>query len=274
MVTPTTTFRLTDRERNQVDRLANELVCSRSDVLRHGMAALRDDSALRKQIKADNLARAFLRSLRTQYGENAVIELIDGPHDPQWRLADAPLDPRVLSATMKRQGDRWVMDLVDSATGVAIHNVQSWEDGEGARHVVVRLRDLWVYSSYGVIGELKARQLLDGRTVVQIEEDDGSIRHLVLDHEGSSARLAPGDVPAAAFTDARPSVGIGIRRESEDGPHLGQGFGGKWELTGKLHDDRAAVVEILQQLIRRIRRGDLDCVLAVDSAPAAETGHA
>ena len=70
MPTPTTTFRLTSRERAQLDRLADRLVCSRTDVLRYGMAVLReDDSGLINQIRADNLARAFLKSLITQYGE-------------------------------------------------------------------------------------------------------------------------------------------------------------------------------------------------------------
>lgn len=52
------------------------------------MAALRrDDTDLVNHIRADNLARAFLESLMTQYGENAVIERADGPKDPHWRLA-------------------------------------------------------------------------------------------------------------------------------------------------------------------------------------------
>jgi hypothetical protein len=74
---------LTAPERAQLDRLADRLVCSRTDVLRYGIAALRnDDSGLVAQIRADNLARAFLKGLITQYGENAVIELKDGPDEP------------------------------------------------------------------------------------------------------------------------------------------------------------------------------------------------
>lgn len=263
MVTPTTTFRLSDRERGQLERLADELVCSRSDVLRHGMAALRDDPEVRGQIKADNLARAFVKSLRTQYGDNAVIELVDGPEGENWRLADEPLDRQAIDVVVERHGDRWVLDLVDKATGVAIHNVMSWTDNEGHRHAVVALRDLWVHSSKGAIGEPKTRQLYDGRTVVQIEEDDGSLRHLALDNRGNAVPLASSDVPAAAFTNTEPSVGIGIRRESGLGPHRGQGFGGKWVLTGDLHEDRAAVEQALEQLLERTRRGDLDEILAV-----------
>jgi hypothetical protein len=268
MATPTTTFRLTSRERAQLDRLADELVCSRTDVLRYGMAALRDDdSGLTSQIRADNLARAFLKSLITQYGENAVIELQEGPEDPHWRLAGEPLDREVLDVIVRRQGDRFVMDLVAKATGVAIHNVQAWEDEEGFRHAVVPLRDLWVYSSTRVSAEPDTRQLFDGRTLVQFQEDDGSVRHLAIDDRGNSAPLDPKDVPAAAFSEMRPSVGIGVRRESEHGPHLGSGYGGKWELTGDIEEDREAVGLTLRKLIEQVERGDLDDILRTGPGP-------
>jgi hypothetical protein len=262
VATPTTTFRLTRAERAQLDRLADELVCSRTDVLRYGMAALRDDeSGLKRQIRADNLARAFLKSLITQYGENAVIELREGPEDPHWRLAGEPLDREVLDVVVRRQGDRFVMDLVAKATGVAVHNVQAWEDEDGYRHAVVPLRDLWVYSSTGVVGEPKTRQLYDGRTVVQFQEDDGSRRSVAIDDQGNASPLDPKDVPAAAFSELRASVGVGVRRESEHGPHLGSGYGGKWELTGDLDEDRAAVAQALRQLVLQVERGDLDNIL-------------
>ena len=260
---------MTPRERAQLDRLADEFVCSRTDVLRYAMAALRkDDSGLVSQIRADNLARAFLKSLITQYGENAVLELKDGPQDRHWRLAGEPLDSKVLDVVVRRQGDRFVMALVAKATGVAIHNVQSWEDEDGFRHAVVPLRDLWVYSSTGVSGEPKTRQLYDGRTVVQFQEDDGSFRHLAIDGQGNSSPLGPGDVPAAAFSELRPSVGVGVRRESEHGPHLGRGYGGKWELTGNIEEDREAVVLSLRKLIDQVERGDLDDVLETVPGPA------
>jgi hypothetical protein len=267
MPTPTTTFRLTSRERAQLDRLADELVCNRTDVLRYGMAALlKDDGGLKSQIRADNLARAFLKSLITQYGENAVIELVDGPSDPHWRLDGEPLDRQVVDVTVNRQGDRIVMDLVDKATGVAVHNVQAWEDEEGFRHAVVPLRELWVYSSQEASGEPKTRQLFDGRTVVQIQEDDGSVRHLVIDDQGNSAPLVADDVPVATFEGLRPSVGIGVRRESEYGPHLGRGVGGKWELTGNLDEDREAVIWALRELAQRAESGELDDLLTASGS--------
>lgn len=273
MPTPSTAFRLTTRERAQLDRLADELVCSRTDVLRQCMAALRrDDTGLTNQIRADNLARAFLKSLITQYGEDAVIELADGPGDPGWRLAGEPLDREVVDIIVKRQGDRFVMDLVDKATGIAIHNVQAWQDEEGFRHAVVPLRNLWVYSSHGIAREPKTRRLFDGRTLVQIEEDDGSLRHLVIDDQGHSLPLDAKDVPAATFPEVRPSVGVGVRRESEYGPHLGRGVGGKWELTGDIGEDREAVILALRQLIQRAEGGELDDILTLRGGPYERVG--
>jgi hypothetical protein len=201
MVTPTTTFRLPDRDRRRLDQLAEEMVCSRTDVLRLGVVALQRDPELRKQIRADNIARTFLKSLRAQYGDNSVLELTDGPDDPNWKLAGAPIDREILDVTVKRVGDRFVMDLFDPSSGVAIHNALSWTDDDGARHAVVRLDQLWVYSASGVVGEPKTRQLYDGRTVVQVDEDDGSVKHIILDNEGNSRVLEPGEVPAAAFSE-------------------------------------------------------------------------
>jgi hypothetical protein len=237
------------------------------------MAVLReDDGGLLNQIRADNLARAFLKSLITQYGENAVIELKDGPADPHWRLAGEPLDREALDVIVRPQGDRFVMDLVDKATGVAIHNVQSWEDEEGFRHAVVPLRDLWVYSSMRVSSEPTTRQLLDGRTIVQFQEDDGSFRRLAIDDQGNSSPLHPEDVPAAMFPEEPPSVGVGVRRESKLGPHLGRGHGAKWELKGDIDEDRAALVLLLKQLIDRVEHRDLDDILT--TIPAQEDREA
>jgi hypothetical protein len=57
-------------------------------------------------------------------------------------------------------------------------------------------------------------------------------------------------------------VGVGVRRESKLGPHLGQGFGGRWVLKGDIDEDRAAVVLILKKLIDQVECGDLDDILS------------
>ncbi|HEV2974183.1 MAG TPA: hypothetical protein VGX69_04215 [Solirubrobacteraceae bacterium] len=201
METRTSTFRLRDRDQRELDRFAEEMICSRTDVVRIGLAALRRNPDLRAQIRADNVARAFLKSLRSQYGDNAVLELVDGADRPEWKLVGEPIDREVIDVHVERVGDRFVMDLIDPTSGIAIHNVMSWTDEEGSRHAVVPLNQLWVYSADGVSVEPPARQLYDGRTVVQVEEDDGEIRQFILDHKGNSRVLAPGELPAAAFHD-------------------------------------------------------------------------
>lgn len=120
-------------------------------------------------------------------------------------LAGEPVDP-LIGTEVARHGDRWVLNLIDKATDVAIRNVLSWHDGDGSRHPVISLRDLWVYSFNGAIGEPEARQLVDGRTVVQISEDDGTVRHLVIDNEGNPARLTA-DQCARPRTAWRPRLG-------------------------------------------------------------------
>jgi hypothetical protein len=199
MVSRTSTFRLRDRDQRELGRFAEEMICSRTDVVRIGLAAIRRNPELRQQVRADNVARAFLKSLRSQYGDNAVLELVDGPNCPDWKLAGEPIDREVVDVLVQRVGDRFVMDLIDPTSGIGIHNVMSWTDEEGSRHAVVPLNQLWVHSASGVTVEPRARQLYDGRTVVQVEEDDGEITHFILDHEGNSRVLAPGELPGAAF---------------------------------------------------------------------------
>jgi hypothetical protein len=200
MTTSTTTFRLSDGDRAVLDQLADELVCSRTDVVRLGLAALRRNAEERGHIRAENVARAFLKSLRTQYGDQAVLELVDGPNDPQWKLAGEPIDRTIVDVHVDRVGDRQVISLLDPVSGVGISNVMGWSDDDEARHVVISLDRLWVQSRTDLVAEPKTRQLYDGRTVVQIAEDDGTLKHIVLDHEGNSRVLDPGEVPVAAFS--------------------------------------------------------------------------
>lgn len=260
MVSPVTAFRFTPAELAQLDALGTDFLCNRTDVLRYAMAALRDNADLRSEIAAYSRARTFLQNLRTQYGENAVLELTDGIDDG-WTLNGQPVDTNVLTPVVKPQGGRWVLHLLEGdGQGVGIKNVMSWEDEEAVRHAVVPLRDLWVHSKFGAIGEPKTSMLRDGRPVVRIEEDNGSVRHLAVGDDGSTTEI---EVPEPV---TEPSVGIGVRRESTGpfGPHLGAGFGGKLMLTGDLERDRSDVIEALNRLLTRAENGDLDDLLAVD----------
>ncbi len=201
MVTPTTTFRLTAADRKRLDWLADELVCSRSEVLRLGTAMLARDPAVRAQVRAGNVARAFLKNLRTQYGPNAVLELVEGRDGDDWVLAGAPLDRSVVDVEIHEVDDRYVLHLLDPSTGVAISNAHSWVGDDGRQRVTVSLEHLWVHSDFPTSDEPKTRQLVDGRTVVQIDEGDGTFRHIVLDQQGNSHPLESGEIPSAAFRD-------------------------------------------------------------------------
>lgn len=201
MVTPTTTFRLSTADRRRLERLADELVCSKSDVLRLGMAMLARDPELQAQVRAGNVARAFLKSLRTQYGAYAVLELVDGRGGDDWVLAGEPLDRSVVDVEVHEVDDRYVLHLLDPSTGVAIENAHSWVGEDCRQHATVSLEQLWVHSEFPTGDEPKTRQLVDGRTVVQIDDGDGTFRHIVLDQQGNSHRLEPGEVPVAAFRD-------------------------------------------------------------------------
>ena len=201
MVTPTTTFRLTAANRKSLDRLADELVCSRSEILRLGMAILARDPAVRAQVRAGNVARAFLKNLRTQYGPAAVLELVEGRDGDDWVLAGEPLDRSVVDVEIHEVDDRYVLHLLDPSTGVAISNAHSWVGDDGRRRVTVSLEHLWVHSDFPTSDEPKTRELVDGRTVVQIDEGDGTFRHIVLDQRGNSHPLESGEIPSAAFRE-------------------------------------------------------------------------
>lgn len=62
-----------------------------------------------------------------------------------------------------------------------------------------------------------------------------------------------------------PSIGVGVRRESTLGPHLGRGYGGSLRLTGDLDRDRDDIVEVLETLAERARSGELDDFLTLTS---------
>ena len=48
--------------------------------------------------------------------------------------------------------------------------------------------------------------------------------------------------------------------------HVGEGYGGQWPLTGDLEEDRAAVLDTLEQLARMTQEGKLDHLLKVEPA--------
>lgn len=81
-------------------------------------------------------------------------------------------------------------------------------------------------------------------------------------------------IEEAITARALPSIGVGVRRESPSGPHLGRGWGGAIPLTGDLDEDRAAVVDVLEQLVQAARAGDFDDVLRLSDQERAVVGPA
>lgn len=60
-----------------------------------------------------------------------------------------------------------------------------------------------------------------------------------------------------------PSAGIGLRRESTLGPHVGRGAGVAVRLTGDLDKDRDDVISRTEQLLDELRSGKLDYLLSL-----------
>jgi hypothetical protein len=97
----------------------------------------------------------------------------------------------------------------------------------------------------------RVQQILDGvgaSGVTGTEWDDPKLRQLV---------------EAAIAARPLPSVGVGLRRESTLGPHLGQGWGGAIRLTGDVEQDRDEVIGALQRVLERARSGDFDELLTL-----------
>lgn len=70
-------------------------------------------------------------------------------------------------------------------------------------------------------------------------------------------------VEAAIAARPIPSAGIGLRRESTLGPHVGRGAGVAVRLTGDLNKDRDDVTSMIEQLLDEVRSGKLDYLLSL-----------
>ena len=190
MATPTSAFRLTNRDRRQLDRLADELLLSRTDVIRHGLAALRRDHALRRQILAEQLVLAFLARLRGRYGDRAQIAVDVGPDQPEPspRIAGEPIDPDEAQIDVRYEDGHAFIDLVDPTVGVAIRNAY-WTAADEGVNVRIPLKALGLYQRVVPTNEPRTHRLDDGRTVVAVPHDDGTVRQFVLDEQGNFALL-------------------------------------------------------------------------------------
>jgi hypothetical protein len=190
--TATTTFRLTALDRRVLGALEEELGCSKTDIVRLGLAALRRDPNLRRQLRADRFAAAFLARLRDQHGRHAQVQVTlatDKPARPRWlmsRVADGqPVDPADVQVEVRHEEDIFVVDLVDGHTGVGIRNAW-WTDSESDACIPLVGINFWQTAR---IDDPIVVTLPDQRQAVEIEQDDGSVKRYVLGSDGTMSLL-------------------------------------------------------------------------------------
>jgi hypothetical protein len=193
--TPSLPLRLKPRELEQLDALADELKLNRTDTVRTALRALRQNPGLRRQALAESLARDFLERLREKYGVRAQLGFLIGQAGPPqptiYRRApgvDGQRIPPDEIAIELREGDDVIhVDLIDPMTGVVIRNAYWTEAKE--HQVFVPLAALYVYAPLAIGAQREVVRLHDGRTAVEIEQEDGSLRRVVLDENGHSRLL-------------------------------------------------------------------------------------
>lgn len=190
MATPTTTFRLTAKERSTLKRLEAELgAASQTEVVRAGLSLLRRNPAIKQEIRAANAARGFLRRLVLHHGDDAQIEFETGGDDmPAVRIAGEPAHGLVIA--LRRQSGLVHVDLIDPEAGVGIANAFYTTDDEG-RHVVLPLVAIHVPSPADDPDDTHTRSLPDGRTAITKTDPAGRTRSYTLDDEGRSGLLHP-----------------------------------------------------------------------------------
>lgn len=98
--------------------------------------------------------------------------------------------------------------------------------------------------------------------VQQILEEQGAAGAAGDDWSDPELRRLVKDAIAAR---PHPSAGVGLRRESTFGPHLGRGAGVAVRLTGDLDADREHVLSKIEDLAEKVRSGKLDDVLTLSA---------
>jgi len=196
MATPTVTFRLLERERQTLDKLAEELVCSRTDVIRAGLRLLRKDDAFRKELKAVNLVKAFLGRLEEKYGPHADLRFemptasckIGGKETDEVDVRVRYEEPGTAGSPANSTRRTAHFDLIDPQTGVGLFNAYVTSADE-ENLVVIPLSAIYVPSPAPSVDERTSWRLPDGRMAVEVIGDDGSARRYVIDADGTSALL-------------------------------------------------------------------------------------
>jgi hypothetical protein len=154
--------------------------------------------------------------------------------------------------TQKQDPYRSILDQLDVATRRLAGDVGPREDEQKRRdEAIVELSQLGVPRAVvaKLIGMTRARvqQILD-------RMGESGATGNAWEHDRALQRM----VEYAILERPVPSVGVGIRRESVSGPHLGAGWGGRIRLTDDVARNRSEVVGALKRLIERAEAGDFD----------------
>lgn len=147
---------------------------------------------------------------------------------------------------------RALLDQLDQATRRLAGDVGPREDEQKRRDdAIIELTRLGVPRA--VVGKLtgltraRVQQIID-RSDEPVESGD------YWEHDTALRRM----VEYAILERPVPSVGVGIRRESVAGPHLGAGWGGQIRLTEDVEHNRHEVVWALERLIEGTKAGRYD----------------
>lgn len=147
---------------------------------------------------------------------------------------------------------RALLDQLDQATRRLGGDVGPRDEEQKRRDdAIIELTRLGVPRA--VVGKLtgltraRVQQIID-RTDEPVESGDYWV------HDTALRRM----VEYAILERPVPSVGVGIRRESVAGPHLGAGWGGQIRLTEDVEHNRREVVWALERLIESTKAGRFD----------------
>lgn len=102
---------------------------------------------------------------------------------------------------VRYEGNFTFVDLVDPTVGVGIWNAY-WTEIDERTDVHILLKAIDLYVRLPPTDEPRTHRLGDGRTVLAVPQDDGTVKQLVLDGEGNS-RLLPADQRADWFWDSQ-----------------------------------------------------------------------
>jgi hypothetical protein len=177
------------------DDLKEALDTTRTDALRIAARALLRSPELLDRVRAEVEVAAFIDRLVATYPARAQLRFTVGHGEPQPRIMwlpsnpdGIPLDPDEVDFRIREEGDKTFIDLVDPRTGFGLRS--AWWTETTDVDVLVPLKALNVPRPL-TGAEPATVKLPDGRTAVEAEASDGTIRRYFLDDRGQAHLLSP-----------------------------------------------------------------------------------